>query len=149
MDRPVFQKPLGKRSHNLLIPRTRNGLKRGVLKHIFPKRSGNSARSRWTLHRCDIVSGSSGGNALSPPGRSDQFRTEGNVNVEGEPGVRVVVCACLEGVPFAGGADERVLYNGKIFTGEPEHPYVKRFRRRWRSFSKAYRPLNKVAWGTA
>ena len=32
--------------------------------------------------------------------------------------------ACLQGIAFAGGADERVLYNGKIFTGEPEHPYA-------------------------
>jgi predicted amidohydrolase YtcJ len=31
---------------------------------------------------------------------------------------------CLEGVALAGAADERVLYNGKIFTGEPEHPYA-------------------------
>jgi predicted amidohydrolase YtcJ len=32
--------------------------------------------------------------------------------------------ACLQGAAFAGTADERVLYNGKIFTGEPEHPYA-------------------------
>lgn len=32
--------------------------------------------------------------------------------------------ACFQGVAFAGVADERVLYNGKIFTGEPEHPYA-------------------------
>src|SRR5579863_1969504 len=31
---------------------------------------------------------------------------------------------CLEGVAFAAGAGERVLYNGKIFTGESEHPYA-------------------------
>ncbi len=36
----------------------------------------------------------------------------------------LMLCACLEGVPFARGADERVLYNGKVFTGEPEHPYA-------------------------
>jgi len=36
----------------------------------------------------------------------------------------LLLCACVESVAFAGGADERVLYNGKIFTGEPEHPYA-------------------------
>src|ERR1700693_89009 len=36
----------------------------------------------------------------------------------------LTLCACLEGVPFARGADERVLYNGKVFTGEPERPYA-------------------------
>jgi predicted amidohydrolase YtcJ len=36
----------------------------------------------------------------------------------------LMLCACLEGVPFARAADERVLYNGKVFTGEPEHPYA-------------------------
>ena len=36
----------------------------------------------------------------------------------------LLLCAWLEGVPLATGADERVLYNGKIFTGEPEHPYA-------------------------
>src|SRR3984893_18418832 len=36
----------------------------------------------------------------------------------------LLLCAWLAGVPFARGADERVLYNGKIFTGEPEHPYA-------------------------
>jgi predicted amidohydrolase YtcJ len=36
----------------------------------------------------------------------------------------LVLCACLESVVFAAGADEQVLYNGKIFTGEPEHPYA-------------------------
>jgi len=36
----------------------------------------------------------------------------------------LVLCACLGGVSFAGGADERVLYNGKVFTGDPEHPYA-------------------------
>jgi predicted amidohydrolase YtcJ len=36
----------------------------------------------------------------------------------------LLLCAFLESVAFAGGADERVLYNGKIFTGEPEHPYA-------------------------
>lgn len=34
------------------------------------------------------------------------------------------LCACFQGAAFAGAADERVLYNGKIFTGEPEHPYA-------------------------
>ena len=36
----------------------------------------------------------------------------------------LLLCACLKAVAFAGAADERVLYNGKIFTGEPEHPYA-------------------------
>ena len=36
----------------------------------------------------------------------------------------LLLCACLQGVAFAGGADELVFYNGKIFTGEPEHPYA-------------------------
>lgn len=35
----------------------------------------------------------------------------------------LLMCTCLLGAPFAA-ADERVLYNGKIFTGEPEHPYA-------------------------
>ena len=37
----------------------------------------------------------------------------------------LLLWAWLEGVPFATGADERVFFNGKIFTGEPEHPYAK------------------------
>src|SRR5262249_15721009 len=36
----------------------------------------------------------------------------------------LLLCACLQGVAFAGAADERVLYNGKIFTAEPEHAYA-------------------------
>ena len=36
----------------------------------------------------------------------------------------LLLCACLQGAAFGGAADERVLYNGKIFTGEPEHPYA-------------------------
>src|SRR4030081_1501130 len=36
----------------------------------------------------------------------------------------LMLCACLEGVLFARGSDEQVLYNGKIFTAEPEHPYA-------------------------
>jgi len=36
----------------------------------------------------------------------------------------LLLCACLQGVAFAGAADEQVLYNGQIFTGEPEHPYA-------------------------
>lgn len=36
----------------------------------------------------------------------------------------LLLCACLQGNAFTGPADERVLYNGKIFTGEPEHPYA-------------------------
>lgn len=36
----------------------------------------------------------------------------------------LLLCACLQGNAFAGPADERVLYNAKIFTGEPEHPYA-------------------------
>jgi predicted amidohydrolase YtcJ len=34
------------------------------------------------------------------------------------------LCVCLPGVLFATGAEERVLYNGKIFTAEPAHPYA-------------------------
>src|SRR5262249_42931313 len=36
----------------------------------------------------------------------------------------LLLCACLQGAAFAGAADDRVLYNGKIFTAEPEHPYA-------------------------
>jgi predicted amidohydrolase YtcJ len=36
----------------------------------------------------------------------------------------LLLCFCLQGVLFASEADERVLYNGKIFTGEPDHPYA-------------------------
>ena len=36
----------------------------------------------------------------------------------------LLLCVCLQGTPFAAAADERVLYNGKTFTGEPEHPYA-------------------------
>ena len=36
----------------------------------------------------------------------------------------LLLCACLQRTAFAGAADERVLYNGKIFTAEPEHPYA-------------------------
>ena len=36
----------------------------------------------------------------------------------------LLVSVCFQGVAFAGAADERVLYNGKIFTGEPGHPYA-------------------------
>ena len=32
--------------------------------------------------------------------------------------------ACLQTAAFAGAADEQVLYNGKIFTGDPAHPYA-------------------------
>ena len=35
--------------------------------------------------------------------------------------ITVLLCASL-GSPLA--AQERVLYNGKIFTAEPEHPYA-------------------------
>lgn len=31
---------------------------------------------------------------------------------------------CISTAAFAAGADERVLYNGEIFTGEPGHPYA-------------------------
>jgi len=36
----------------------------------------------------------------------------------------LLLCACFQAVAFAGTADEQVLYNGKIFTGDPEHPYA-------------------------
>jgi predicted amidohydrolase YtcJ len=35
----------------------------------------------------------------------------------------LLLCACLLGAS-ARATDEQVLYNGKIFTGEPEHPYA-------------------------
>ena len=35
-----------------------------------------------------------------------------------------LLVGCLQTVALAGAGDERVLYNGKIFTGEPEHPYA-------------------------
>ena len=36
----------------------------------------------------------------------------------------ILLCTFLQGSAFAQAADEQVLYNGKIFTGEPEHPYA-------------------------
>jgi predicted amidohydrolase YtcJ len=36
----------------------------------------------------------------------------------------LLLASCLQGAPFAGAADEHVLFDGKIFTGEPEHPYA-------------------------
>jgi predicted amidohydrolase YtcJ len=36
----------------------------------------------------------------------------------------LLLCACLQYRAFAGTGDEHILYNGKIFTGEPEHPYA-------------------------
>ena len=36
----------------------------------------------------------------------------------------LLLLACLQSVAFAAGPDERVLYNGKVFTGDPEHPYA-------------------------
>ena len=36
----------------------------------------------------------------------------------------LLLSACLLHAAFAMAADEQVLYNGKIFTGEPEHPYA-------------------------
>lgn len=38
--------------------------------------------------------------------------------------LRLLLCFSLQGASWAGAADGRVLYNGKIFTGEPEHPYA-------------------------
>ena len=38
--------------------------------------------------------------------------------------VRLLLCFCLQAASWAGSTGERVLYNGKIFTGEPEHPYA-------------------------
>ena len=38
--------------------------------------------------------------------------------------VRLLLCSCFQGASLAGAADGRVLYNGKIFTGEAEHPYA-------------------------
>lgn len=39
-------------------------------------------------------------------------------------GLAVLAVALLPVIAFAAGADERVLYHGKVFTGEPEHPYA-------------------------
>jgi predicted amidohydrolase YtcJ len=36
----------------------------------------------------------------------------------------LLLCSCLQGFVFAAAADEHVFYNGKIFTGEPDHPYA-------------------------
>ena len=36
----------------------------------------------------------------------------------------LLLFSCLQCVAFAAAPDERVLYNGKIFTAEPEHPYA-------------------------
>ena len=38
--------------------------------------------------------------------------------------VTVLLCSYLQGASLVRGADERVLFHGKIFTGEPEHPYA-------------------------
>jgi predicted amidohydrolase YtcJ len=38
--------------------------------------------------------------------------------------LRLLLCSCLQSVSLAGTPDGRVFYNGKIFTGEPEHPYA-------------------------
>ena len=35
----------------------------------------------------------------------------------------LLLCACLHAA-CARAADERVLYNGKIFTADPDHPYA-------------------------
>jgi hypothetical protein len=36
----------------------------------------------------------------------------------------LLLWSCLQGAVFAATADEHVFYNGKIFTGEPDHPYA-------------------------
>jgi predicted amidohydrolase YtcJ len=36
----------------------------------------------------------------------------------------LLLCSCLQGASFAGAAHERVLFHGKIFTGDPGHPYA-------------------------
>lgn len=36
----------------------------------------------------------------------------------------VLLCLGLQGVPSAKAADEQVLYNAKIFTADPDHPYA-------------------------
>jgi predicted amidohydrolase YtcJ len=36
----------------------------------------------------------------------------------------LLLCACLQSLAFAAEPDERVLYNGKVFTADPEHPYA-------------------------
>jgi hypothetical protein len=33
-------------------------------------------------------------------------------------------CFCLQGASPAQAANEAVLFDGKVFTGEPEHPYA-------------------------
>jgi len=38
--------------------------------------------------------------------------------------VALLLCSCLQGVSPAQAADEVVLFHGKIFTGDPEHPYA-------------------------
>jgi predicted amidohydrolase YtcJ len=36
----------------------------------------------------------------------------------------VLLLLCLSSIAIAAASEDRVLYNGKIFTGEPEHPYA-------------------------
>ena len=36
----------------------------------------------------------------------------------------LLLCACVLGAASTRAADEQLLYNGKIFTAEPEHPYA-------------------------
>lgn len=36
----------------------------------------------------------------------------------------LLLCIFLQAVSFASGTGEQILYNGKIFTGEPGHPYA-------------------------
>lgn len=36
----------------------------------------------------------------------------------------LLLCLLLHGIGFAGTNEEQVFFNGKIFTGEPEHPYA-------------------------
>ena len=36
----------------------------------------------------------------------------------------LLLCALFPAIAFAGASDEQVLYNSKIFTGEPDHPYA-------------------------
>jgi predicted amidohydrolase YtcJ len=39
-------------------------------------------------------------------------------------GLALLLFALLQGIAFAAAADEQVLFNAKVFTGEPEHPYA-------------------------
>ena len=73
------------------------------------------------FHQCGILSGSVA--VLVAPGRFDRSPTRGGIAVFRRL-LTLSLCSCLLGASLARAEDERVLFHGKIFTGEPEHPYA-------------------------